>query len=198
MKWYGWAIVLLVVVVVISQVNRIRVMKDLSKVILSKNFTLAELVKTTTGLDNIPGPKEIEALRALCVHILQPLRDSLGVPVYVTNAYRSHEVNSETEGSSSTSQHPKGMAADIYVPGYTNQQIVDRIRLLRLPYDQLIDEERKKYDLVTGEYVRTSKWVHVSHNNTLPLYAQRLQWMTRRDTGPGRLKEYETVKIGLA
>lgn len=192
MKWYIYATIFAGIIIAVSQVNRIRVMNDLKKIYLSRNFTLDEMVKTSTGVENIPGEKEIEALRQLCLKILQPLRDFLQLPVIVTNAYRSPVVNSLTEGSSKTSQHPKGQAADIKVKKsdgtwMTNQEIINAIRHLRLPYDQLIDEEKTN---LTG----VSKWVHVSHDNTNAI--QRLQWMTRRDTGPNRLKEYETVKLG--
>lgn len=192
MKWYWWALGFAAVVIGVSQVNRVSVMKDLKKVILGKNFTLDEFVQTSTGVENIPGPVEVQALMDLVANILQPLRDALGVPITVTSGYRSPAVNALTPGSSDTSQHTKGQAADIVIAGMTNQQIIDKIRSLRLPYDQLIDEEKKR---LTGG---VSRWVHVSFNNTKPVSAQRLQWMTRRDPGLDRPKEYETVKYGYA
>lgn len=198
MKWYHWAGIGFGVLFAGGAFNRQRVMNDLKKVILSKNFNLAEMVKTATGLENIPGEKEIEALRALCLNVLQPLRDYVWLHykmiVIINSAFRSETVNSATPGSSSTSQHPKGQAADVQVKDpttgrrLTNQEIIDIVRMLKLPYDQLIDEEKKT---LTG----TSKWVHISHNNQK---AQRVQWLTRRDPGPDRPKEYETVKYGYA
>ena len=47
---------------------------------LTKNFTLAEMVKSETALrndmDNTPGEAEIENLKRLAEKVLQPVRDS--------------------------------------------------------------------------------------------------------------------------
>lgn len=66
----------------------------------------------------------------------------------------------------------------------TNQTIIDIVRKLKLPYDQIIDEHRGQ-----------SRWVHISHKSS---GTQRYAWLTRRDPGPTRPKEYETIKIGIA
>lgn len=186
MKWYWWIAIALAVLGLGGFFNRKRVMSDLSKVQLSENFNLSEFVKTSTGVDNIPTPEAIEQLKLLVKNILQPLRTHLGRPITITSGYRSPLVNSKVEGSSKTSQHMKGQAADLVIPGMTNQQIIDVVRQLRLPYDQIIDEERKRID---GS---VSKWIHVSFNPN----GQRKQWMTRRDPGPDRPREYELIKVG--
>jgi hypothetical protein len=119
---------------------------------LSKNFALNEMLFSRTaamyGIKNLPNEQQIEALRQLCVRVLQPLRDHLKVPVVVTSGFRSPAVNKRIKGSP-TSQHMKGEAADIYVPGMPTDVLMDKIRSLHLPFDQLIDE----FD----------SWVHVSH-----------------------------------
>jgi uncharacterized protein YcbK (DUF882 family) len=70
---------------------------------MTKNFTLAELTATKTGLPNAL-PKHLEPnLRALAENVLQPTRDALGA-VKVTSAYRSPAVNSKV-GGAKTSQH---------------------------------------------------------------------------------------------
>jgi hypothetical protein len=52
---------------------------------LSKNFTLAELTKTSTGLPNAL-PKHLEGnIQSLVDNALQPARDALGV-IIVTSA----------------------------------------------------------------------------------------------------------------
>ena len=65
---------------------------------LSKNFTYEELchsnVAERKGLRNRPKTKEeesvvIENLKALCMEVLQPLRDYLGKPVVISSGYRS-------------------------------------------------------------------------------------------------------------
>ncbi len=114
---------------------------------LSKSFTLAELCVTSARLDNAPGPKEIEALRALTVGILQPLRDAVGVPVNVTSAYRAPAVN-KAVGGAKTSQHVLGEAADIVVAGMSSREVCETIIALNLPFDQLIQE--------------FGRWTHVS------------------------------------
>ena len=90
---------------------------------LSKNFTYEELchsgVAERKGLRNRPKTKEeervvIENLKALCMEVLQPLRDYLEKPVVISSGYRSEEVN-RMVGGVKGSQHLKGEAADIHV-----------------------------------------------------------------------------------
>ena len=114
---------------------------------LSKSFTLAELCVTSVRLDNTPGPKVTESLRALATDILQPLRDAVGVPVNVTSAYRHPDVN-KAVGGAKTSQHVLGEAADIVVAGMSPREVCETIIALNLPFDQLISE--------------FGRWTHVS------------------------------------
>ena len=62
---------------------------------LSRNFSLAELIKSDTairkGIDNNPNADQIEKLKLLCENILQPVRDHFG-RVTVTSCYRSPEL----------------------------------------------------------------------------------------------------------
>lgn len=168
----------------LSQGNRHRVMSDLKKIRLGEFFTLDEFVKTSTGLENIPPPEAVERLKLLVKNVLDPLRRYLGKPITITSGYRSPLVNANVIGSSTTSQHMKGEAADFKVSGMTNQQIIDAIRKLRLPFDQVIDEQRG-----------SSLWIHVSHAAN---GSQRTAWLTRRDPGPTRPREYELIKTGYA
>ena len=78
---------------------------------LSENFTLTEMCKTDTGLDNISGTDSSKNLYLLCQFILQPIRDKFG-PVKISSGYRSPEVNDAVKGSK-FSQHMSGEAADI-------------------------------------------------------------------------------------
>jgi zinc D-Ala-D-Ala carboxypeptidase len=177
MKWYTWALWTALIIIILAIVNRTRVMKNLEKIVLGKNFNLAEFVTTGTGIENIPGPEEIENLRALVENVLQPLRDAIGKPIHITSGFRSMAVNAAI-GGAGTSQHVKGQAADFHIDGMTSDQVIAKIRAMKLPFDQVIDE-------IKG----TSKWVHVSHNST---GAQRYQWLTFRDG------TYTTIKTGLA
>lgn len=119
---------------------------------LGSYFTLREMTVSETaarrGLPNLPGPAELSALTALVHNVLDPLRAALGRAVVVTSGYRSPEVNRLVKGSR-TSQHLRGEAADIIVPGLSSVQVCRTIQRLRLPFDQLIEE--------FGE------WTHVSY-----------------------------------
>jgi len=78
--------------------------------ILSNNFPLSELLRTSYNLDNTPTKLHKSKLLYLCQFILQPIRDKFG-RIDVGSGYRSYAVN-EAVGGSKTSQHVKGEAAD--------------------------------------------------------------------------------------
>ena len=67
---------------------------------LTKNFTLDEMLRSETasrmGLkEQFNPPVEIiNNLKALCINILQPLRDRVG-PIRVTSGYRSPRLNKQ-------------------------------------------------------------------------------------------------------
>ena len=127
---------------------------------LSKNLTLAECVKSTTasrlGIDNTPDDEWIiENLRAIAEHVFQPLRDGLGVPIYVSSGYRCPELN-RAIGGAKRSQHMEGRALDLDADvfgGTTNAEIF-RYILNNLEFDQMVwefgDEDNPD-------------WVHVSY-----------------------------------
>ncbi|QQM18193.1 peptidase [Stenotrophomonas phage Salva] len=106
---------------------------------LTPNFTVKELTVTNVAAANIPTSAEVEQLRQLATHILQPLRDALGKPVIVNSAFRSEAVN-KAVGGTKTSQHRLGQAADIRVKGMTPLELCKFIIKLGLPFDQLIEE----------------------------------------------------------
>jgi zinc D-Ala-D-Ala carboxypeptidase len=125
---------------------------------LSKNFSLAELTKTSAKADNTPSAEQIENLRALCVNVLQPLREAMGRPMRVNSGFRSDAVN-RAVGGSSTSQHSRGEAADIEFDGFDNLALGLKIMDMKLPFDQLIFEF-----LVPGD--PNGGWIHVSHKRS--------------------------------
>ena len=124
---------------------------------LSPHFTLGEMTKSQTalrmGLDNDPDEPALDALTTLCVEALEPIREHFGRPVVVNSGYRSPNVN-RAIGGASTSQHCKGEAADIEVPGLDNQELY-LWAAENIDFDQLILE------YYTGE--ESSGWVHVSY-----------------------------------
>ena len=109
---------------------------------ISKHFTLDELMKSQTalrlGLDNTPVAEELEALAQLCEKVLEPIREHYGLPVVVSSGYRSPAVN-KAIGSKSTSQHTKGEAADIEIPGIDNLELYYWIAI-NADFDQAILE----------------------------------------------------------
>lgn len=119
---------------------------------LGNHFTLEELTHSETaiavGIDNRPSPSQIAALESLVKNVLDPLREAVNRPVRITSGFRCHPLN-KLVGGAQSSQHTMGEAADIKIPGFTIAQVVQTIRDLNLPFDQLIDE----YGL----------WTHVSY-----------------------------------
>jgi hypothetical protein len=126
---------------------------------LTPNFSLHELTKSETALrldlDNTPDEQATENLRLLCEMVLQPVRDHYGKGVKVNSAYRSPESNAAV-GGSKTSDHCKGMAADIEIPGVANADLAQWI-MDNLDYTQLILE-------FYTPGIPDSGWVHVSYD----------------------------------
>ena len=123
---------------------------------LTKNFSLEEMYRSDTarrcGIDNKPQTEEVvENLRALCLEVLQPLREHLGKPVVVSSGYRCKDLNKKV-GGVENSQHLKGEAADIKVRD--REELIDVMRYImdETDFDQLIREK-------SG----STEWVHVSH-----------------------------------
>jgi len=125
---------------------------------LSENFSLWELTKSQVaqrkGISNEPSKEEIENLRLLCRHVLQPVRDNYRVPVQPSSGYRCAALN-EAIGSTSRSQHITGQAVDFEIPWVNNKVLAHWIRD-NLIYDQLILEYYKESEPKSG-------WVHVSY-----------------------------------
>lgn len=104
---------------------------------MTPHFTLAEFTRTGTGLPNEPMPSHVAALTSLCLHVLEPIRTLLGVPLRVTSGFRSSAVNAAIKGAAG-SQHLKGEAADIVPVGMDVETAMARIAAARIPVDQLI------------------------------------------------------------
>ena len=126
---------------------------------LTANFTLAEMVKSETALrhdmDNTPGEAEIENLKRLAEQVLQPVRDHFAKGVKVNSGFRHPEVNAKV-GGSKTSDHCKGQAADIEIPGVANADLAKWITE-NLDFTQVILE-------FYTPGVPDSGWVHVSYD----------------------------------
>lgn len=146
--------------------------------ILSAHFDLDEMTRSQTalrlGIGNTPNQTQIEELERLCADLLEPIRALLGVALHVDSGFRSHAVNAAV-GGVATSAHLDGRAADIVPAGITLLDAFEKIRLSRLPYDQLI--------------IECNAWIHVG---AAPLdHMPRRQAMTASGS-PGHWR-YELV-----
>ena len=112
------------------------------------NFTFKELVKTDTGLDNMPNDMNVIKNLVRLAQFLQTIRNELHLPIIVTAGYRSKEVN-EAVGGVSSSYHCKGLAADI--------KCSDMDKLLTILHSHLMDIDQ------LGLYYNknTQSWFHV-------------------------------------
>ena len=109
---------------------------------LSDHFCLGELTFSETAarkhIDNLPPTDIAENLRRLCEVVLEPVRRHYGRPFRPNSGYRCPELNTAV-GGSATSQHCKGEAVDIEVPGVSNYDLAKWIEQ-NLEFDQLILE----------------------------------------------------------
>jgi len=126
---------------------------------LTTNFSLNELTKSEVALrmdlDNTPGEAEIASLRLLAEKVLQPIRDHFGKGVKCNSGFRASAVN-QAAGGAKTSDHCKGQAADIEIPGVANAELAQWI-MDNLEYTQLILE-------FYTPGIPDSGWVHVSYD----------------------------------
>ena len=89
---------------------------------LSEHFTLAELTKTNTRIENVPNEAQVKNLKRLCGW-LEMLRSEWNKrygdgddPIIINSGYRSAQVN-KAVGGVATSNHLTGCAVDIRVLG---------------------------------------------------------------------------------
>ena len=117
---------------------------------LSQNFTLEEMVATShKGLQDIPTLGVIQNLQKLCVLVLQPLRDTIGAPVYINSGYRSKRLNARV-GGVPNSRHLLGRAADIHCDNLDYAKVIFDILRQNSNVDKAIIEQKGH-----------SCWVHV-------------------------------------
>lgn len=124
---------------------------------LGKYFSLTEMTQSQAalrrGIDNTPNSSQIENLKSLVENVLDPLREHYGRPVMVNSGFRSGKLN-RAIGGSKNSQHMKGEAADIEIPGVSNLELAKFIAA-NFEFDQLILEFHTPS-------IPDSGWVHVS------------------------------------
>lgn len=130
---------------------------------IARNFKLYELVKSEYAERNniangFKDNNELQSAIYLCRNVMQPIRDEFGS--YSPNSvYRCQELERgykmKPNNWVSTSQHTKGQACDVEVPGISTMELAVWVAE-NLEYDQLICE---CYNPAKGV---NSGWVHVS------------------------------------
>lgn len=145
-----------------------------------KYFSYDEFADSATaekhGIDNtIPNNTVQTNINCLVNEILDPLRELVGVPIYVTSGYRCKELNTVLKGSKN-SQHMKGEAADIT----TNDKYGNMVMVIELLCGHTASEARPDGPMLFDDMVeffdfdqlimyRQTKdktnfaWLHVSH-----------------------------------
>ena len=124
---------------------------------LSKFFTLAEMTRSDTavrhGISNLPDDAATGHLKALCLAVLDPLREAVQSSITVSSGYRGPALNARI-GGAKRSQHMEGKAVDIQSSRVSVLDLFKNVVRLNLPYDQVIFEAKN----------HRTKWVHVSHD----------------------------------
>jgi len=107
------------------------------------------------GIKNEPDQEQLNNLTQLAQKVLQPVRDAFKKGVKVNSGLRVPELN-KAIGGSPTSDHCKGQAADIEIPGVSNYALAKWISE-NLDFTQVILE-------FYTQGVPDSGWVHVSYD----------------------------------
>ena len=122
----------------------------------SENFTLAELIRSTTAdkhrISNIPGDEQIRNLQYGVDMVLDPLRRIIQKPIVITSGFRCEKLN-KAVGGVANSWHQQGNAADIHIADEENAREIFEI-LKTLP----------SVDTILFEHSSNSQWIHVQWN----------------------------------
>ena len=119
---------------------------------LSEHFSLAELCKTKTKIENVPNEAQVENLKRLCQWLEQLRRRWNNLygegddPIIINSGFRSPEVN-KAVGGVSTSNHLTGCAVDIRCIGMEQALryaaiLLDISDLNHEDYDELLIEQK--------------------------------------------------------
>ena len=128
---------------------------------LSEHLELAEVIRSSTakrlGITNMPTEEHISNLKIWGEKIYDAVREHFKRHIFLSSGYRSKELNANTKGASSTSQHSTGEAGDLDMDGteIKNSEIFYFIKD-NLQYDQLIWEYGND---------ENPDWVHASYES---------------------------------
>ena len=131
---------------------------------LSVNFSLRELCKTKTGIENVPNEEQVNNLKRVCGW-LEKLRKrwneryadigngGMEEPLIINSGYRSPAVN-KAVGGAPTSNHLTGCAVDIRVAGL--EQLLRYVVILL----DISDESKEEFDELLLERKGAVMWLH--------------------------------------
>jgi zinc D-Ala-D-Ala carboxypeptidase len=157
---------------------------------LSPHFSLEELTHSDTAvarkINNMPdeGSDARNRLQALAEFLEKVRRICGGHTMHIHDAYRSPQLNAIIPGSSKTSAHPEGFAADFDVEGQTPYQTA-------LLIDQAAKRGEIVFDQLILEQLPTPSWVHIGRRHISEDTAPRMERQTKDANGvyvPGLIK----------
>ena len=120
---------------------------------LSEHFSLRELTKTNTGIDNVPNEEQVNNLKRVC-QWLERLRSKRNEPIIINSGYRSPQVK-KAVGGAPNSNHLTGCAVDIHVSGM--EQLIRYAAILL----DISDERHEDFDeLLLERSPRGTYWLH--------------------------------------
>jgi len=147
---------------------------------LSTYFKMYEVEKSSTAnrlmIDNTPTTPILKNAQRLAKDVLDPIRDNFNIPFSPNSWFRCEDLEKTITKKSfqawcsrkgkpindtswkeyfSLKSHPTGEAADIEIPGISNDELFTWIKKNINTYDQLIREFPKPNNPTSG-------WVHVS------------------------------------
>jgi hypothetical protein len=126
---------------------------------LSAHFTFDELTRTSQTALQAKNREEAQAfikpLTELAA-LLEVIRTHFGKPLSVNSGFRGASVNAGTPGASKTSQHMKGEAADIEIPGIDDAEL----------HRWIVKDSGLKFGQCILERPPGKSWVHVSIRGT--------------------------------
>lgn len=134
---------------------------------MGKYFTIEELTRTSTDLDNTPNEEEIKHLEEL-IKVIDEIRECWTIfsnlnkwgsgAITVSSGFRSEEVN-KAIGGAKESEHKLGFAVDVKPSNGRNKEfwnfMVEYVTVKDLNFSQLINEKPK---------CNIPSWIHFSIN----------------------------------
>ena len=126
---------------------------------LSEHFSLRELCKTKTGIENVPNEEQVENLKRVCGWLEQLRRRWNNLygegddPIVINSGFRSPEVN-KAVGGVPTSNHLTGCAVDIRCVG-----IEQALRYAAILLD-ISDLNHEDFDELLIEQKGRVIWIH--------------------------------------